>query len=500
MRKKKKLFIAPLVLTLGLSPLLSTSMSTVEVYGAENPTYSTPDDIYLTANKEPKYVFYFIGDGMGASHRDLAEQYSKWKLEDNEYKLAMNSLPVNFNISTDSLTSIVTDSAAAGTALATGIKTDRDVISMNGEGTESYTTILEAAQEKGMGTGLVTTVTITHATPASFGAHAASRSEESEIAEQYLNAEYDYMAGGGYQFFESAENGGKREEGDSLIPKFEELGYEVDKSMENYEDTDFSTVESYLGIYEKSYLTDEITQKNTERTSPTLAQMVENGIEVLSKDEDGFFMMVEGGYIDGAAHSNDTPTVLHETLAFDDSVQVALDFYEEHPDETLIIVTADHETGGLAIGYNQYGADFAPLDEITVSFGKAIEPYLLANDLDGFYNAIEENWHVTLTEEDKADIQNRINGVDLQVAFGMDEMTAKQYESMKHMLGFGGYATAPILAEKTRIGWATQTHTSEPVPTSVIGAGSYNFIGCTDNTDIPKVLAELLDVEIGIVE
>lgn len=448
----------------------------------------------------PKYIFYFIGDGMGSAHRSLAEYYLQWKKEDPDYALAMNDMPISTNTSTNSLSSMVTDSAAAGTALSTGKKTARGVIGMNEDASESYTTILEALQQKDMSVGLVTTVNITHATPAAFGAHVADRNEELTIAEQYLEAEYDYLAGGGRQYFLPKEDGGKRKEGDSLVEAFKEKGYEVDTDLDDYNDTDFSGIGKYLGIYEEKYLTDEITQINTERTSPTLAQMTKGGIDVLSKNENGFFMMVEGGYIDGAAHNNDTACVLHEVLAFDEAVETAIDFYNKHPDDTLILVTSDHETGGLSLGYNSYSMNFEALDAVTVSFGKAIEPYINAKDYDGFYAAIEEHWNLTLSEDDKTEIYNRIQNfpvVNLASELGFTEEEIKGFDGMNHMIGIAGYAAAPVLSRETNIGWATQAHTAETVPLTVKGVGCDKFIDCKDNTDIPNTLADLMGVEIG---
>lgn len=451
----------------------------------------------------PKYVFYFIGDGMGSSHRMLAEGYMQYKTNDMTYRLAMNDMPITANLTTRSLSSQITDSAAAGTALASGEKTGTGIIGLDESGEVEYTSILKALQQKGMSVGLVTNVTITHATPASFGANVKSRNDETTIAKQYLAAEYDYLAGGGARYFLSEENGGKREAGDDLIDDFEEKGYKVDTSLEDYQTTDFSSVTKYLGIYQNKYLTDVITQTNTEKTSPTLAEMVTNGIEVLSKNKNGFFMMVEGGYIDGAAHNNDTATVLHEMLAMDDAVKVALEYYEKYPKETLIIVTADHATGGLSLGYNSYSVNYQPLDSITSSYAEAIDPYLINKDYDGFFNAIEQSWNVSLSNQDKEDIKRRIDEfpiANLAYDLGMDPQKIPHIESSKHMMGLGGYAASFVLSRETKIGWATQAHTAEPVPMTSIGVGSNKLAKCSDISEIAPILAEIFGVKVGIVD
>lgn len=455
-------------------------------------------DVPENAAPKIKYVFYFIGDGMGSSHRQLAEYYNQWKYG-NRNQLVMNDMPVSTSLTTYSLNSFITDSAASGTALSTGHKTTSNSVGVNEEGTVEYRSISEALKEKGMSIGLLTTVGIANATPATFGAHVANRGEEALVAEQYLAREWDYLAGGGKRFFMSAEEGGKREQ--SLLPAFSEKGYTIDTSLEEYLDTDFSEVEKYLGIYEDNKLTDAITQLNTKRTSPELYQMVENGIKVLSKNEKGFFMMVEGGYVDTASHNNDTATVLYEVLALDRAVKSAVNFYHQHPEETLILVTADHETGGLSLGSNTYMINFEALDQIEASFGAAIEPYAMVNDMEGMYRAIEENWHVPVSEEDKQAIQDCIDNFDLNTLveglgrnYTPEQMA--QYEETRHMLGIAGYACAPLLTRETKIGWATQGHTAERVPLTAMGAGCEGFAGCRDNSDVPKVLAELMEVEL----
>lgn len=453
-----------------------------------------------SSTNKPKYIFYFIGDGMGSSHKSLAEGYMQWKNKDESFVLNMNDMPIQANLATESLSNTITDSAAAGTALSTGEKTSVGIIGMDKTGKTKYTSILKALQADGMAVGLVTTVTVTHATPAAFGANIVDRNDEISIAKQYLDAEYDYLAGGGSRYFTDQENGGKREAGDSLIDDFDSKGYTIDSSLSDFENTDFTKTKKYLGIYEDKYLTDVITQENNKKTSPTLSEMVTGGIDVLSQDEDGFFMMVEGGYIDGAAHNNDAPTILHETLAFDNAVKVAMEFYEKYPEDTLILVTADHETGGLSLGYNSYSINYEALDAVKASFGTAMEPFIVKGDYDGLFAAIEKEWHVELSDQDKEDIKARIATfpiADLLTDMGLDPSQQEKYEGMRHMMGLGGYASAPVLSRKTKVAFATQAHTAEPVPLTAIGVGSQKLGECNDLSDVPKVLAELMKVSIG---
>ena len=466
------------------------------------PTFALAGEAPVGESAAPKYIFYMIGDGMGMSHRQLAQFYTQYKTGDNTRLLAMNDMPVTANITTWNENTLVTDSASAGTALATGRKTKTGVIGMNAEGTESYRSITEALREKGMSIGLITTVTVTHATPASFGAHVADRNDESGIAEQYLNAGWDFIAGGGLNFFADANEGGAREEGDSLLDDFEAAGYTIDTDLASFGDTDFAATNKYLGVYEPKYLTEVITQKNGTKVSPTLSEMTQAGIDALVQDEDGFFMMVEGGYIDGAAHNNDAPTTLHETLAFEEAVQTAVQFYNAHPDETLIIVAADHETGGLSLGFNSYSMDMEALDSIKVAYERAIDKFLKEGDIDGYFAAMEEHYGLTISQEEREDVLWQLENYDLSgmmADFGItDPAEIAEMEGMRHMFGISGHVSAHLLAKRTKVAWSTQAHTGEPVPLTALGIGSERFGLCKDNTDVPKTLAELCAVSLDI--
>ncbi|MDL2293688.1 alkaline phosphatase [Ruminococcaceae bacterium OttesenSCG-928-D13] len=469
---------------------------------AASSSMMQPDAQDETAQTQaPKHIFYFIGDGMGLSHRQLAEVFARYKTGDENHVLTMNAMPVTTNITTHNSNTLVTDSAAAGTAMATGQKTQTGVIGMNEDGTETYKSISEALREKGMGIGLITTVSITHATPAAFGAHTANRNDEAAIAEQYLANEWDFLAGGGFNYFADTTEGGKREEGDSLLDDFENAGYTIDLDLESFTQTDFSAVEKYLGLYEPKYLTEVITQRNGTKVSPELSEIVQAGIDVLGQNEEGFFMMVEGGYIDGASHNNDTAATLHEVLAFEEAVQVAVDFYNQYPEDTLILVTADHETGGLSLGYNAYTLDLERLDTIKVAYEREIDVFLQAGDVDGYRAAMQQHYGIEVSDEDMEKILTGIENFDitglLADAGFTDPAIVAEYEGMRHMLGISGHISSYLLAEETRIGWGSQTHTSEPVPLTVLGVEGERFATCRDNTDIPKTLAEIMGVAIG---
>lgn len=288
----------------------------------------------VSAEKTPRNVIFMIGDGMG-----LAQvTYARLMLSENGSLLHMETMPHTALVKTQSANSLITDSAAAGTALASGFKTNNGMINILPDGT-SVETILERAIKLGKSTGLVTTTTITHATPATFGAHVNSRGDEADIAPQYLAKGINVLMGGGKAFFipKSITGSGRTDERD-LIAEATKDGYNICYQRDSMLN---ARQPKLLGLFEMGYLT-------TEAPEPTLAEMAGKAIDVLSSDEDGFFLMVEGGQIDTKCHANDAAGALKQTHDFDDAVGVAMDFVKKHKD-TLVIVTADHETGGLTL-------------------------------------------------------------------------------------------------------------------------------------------------------
>lgn len=294
------------------------------------------------AAQSPTNVILLVGDGMGLPHITLA----RLSLAESSRPLNIDSMPHAAFVKSHSADSVITDSAAAATALATGCKTNNGMISTLPDGREVQT-ILEAAQAIGKSAGLVTTTTITHATPAAFGSHVSSRKGEADIAPQYLEKRIDVLLGGGRMYFlPKSQEQSKREDERNLLDEAKALGYTVVDSREGLLSAKGGRL---LGLFQMSSLT-------TKAPEPTLAEMTQKAIDVLSADKDGFFLMVEGGQIDWTAHNNDEAGTLKQLFDFDAAVGKALEFARKRTD-TLVIVTADHETGGLTIIYPDKGSD-----------------------------------------------------------------------------------------------------------------------------------------------
>lgn len=274
-----------------------------------------------------------IGDGMGPRQVEAASIL----LHDKPGKMAMQKLPVKGSLSTKSANSEITDSAAAGTALATGHKTNNGMIAVLPDG-RLLKTILEACRDAGKSTGLVATSTITHATPASFAAHVANRGEEAEIAAQMLETKPNIIFGGGLGLFLSrAVKGSARKDERDLLSEAREAGYSI---VNDEEEMAAASGEYVLGLFGLSSL-------ERGKVGPELHAMTAKALELLGSSENGFFLMVEGSQIDWGCHGNEQDYFLREIEAFDAAVKTAVE-YAKAAGDVLVVVTADHETGGLA--------------------------------------------------------------------------------------------------------------------------------------------------------
>jgi len=288
----------------------------------------------LIHNSDVKNIIFLIGDGMGISQIASA----RVKAFGADKRLNMEKMPITGLVETHSYNNLVTDSAAAATAMATGYKTNNGMVSVNPNG-ENLLTIFEAVKKVGYSTGLAVTSTVTHATPACFAAHVLSRNREGEIAPQLIENKVNVILGGGRKFFipRSVTKSARKDSRD-LIAEAKNNGYLF---VKNKYELKLANKNYIIGLFELGPLT-------TKPPEPTLAEMTSKAIDILKKNDKGFFLIVEGSQIDWACHANNASDSIKQTLLFDEAVKVSLDFAakERH---TLVVVTADHETGGMAI-------------------------------------------------------------------------------------------------------------------------------------------------------
>lgn len=279
--------------------------------------------------KQALNVIFLIGDGMGLSQ--LSASYYFGEQEPNFSKFKNIGL-----INTSCTNTKITDSAASATAFATGSRTYKGAIGVSPIDTLPIKNIIEELSPLGYKTGLVATYSVTHATPAAFYAHNASRDNQEDIAVQLLNSEVDFFASSGLPYFT------EREDGKNLIPLLEKKGFEMETIQLTQKEFKADKKYGYL-------MPSQSMPKKVEGRDNFLPDATKMAIDYLSQNEDGFFLMVEGSQIDEAGHKNKTEMMIQEVLDFDKAVGVALDFAKEHGN-TLVVVTADHETGGFTLG------------------------------------------------------------------------------------------------------------------------------------------------------
>ncbi|VVS91725.1 alkaline phosphatase [Desulfoluna spongiiphila] len=463
----------------------------------------------------PKYVFYFIGDGMGPAQRQSAQYFYKMETKNPDARLLMNSLDTSALVTTHSDNTLVTDSAAGGTALATGFKTTNGLVGKLPDGT-NVKTIAEAARDAGYAVGLATTTRITHATPASFSAHNMSRGNENEIAVDQLNANFDYLAGGGFRHFVAKGNAdglkSKRKDGRDLVAEFQTKGYTTfigDKARDAFRAYEPKKGEKVLAPLSYSALGMEIDRRfstQKENAMPALSELTAKGIETLTAQEKPFFLMVEGGRIDYAAHCNDAAGTIYDTLALDAALAEAYAFYKKHPEETLIVVAADHETGGMAMGISLDSKGyFLKLDELfkvkasvedvlTYVYPQMITDYPeVASRQKAYLAYVADNFGLTdLNARELKKLKAAMAVEDRNQTLKAEQQTTYGYAYTPTMI-----AVAHLVSERARISWTSYVHTSSVIALSAVGYQAEQFDGFRDNTDIPRIMAGIMGVKLS---
>ncbi|MFD2532321.1 alkaline phosphatase [Gracilimonas halophila] len=306
-----------------------TEPENTEVISVMESEGSVPELLPLVETNTIKNVILLIGDGTGLA-QITAGQYA---IVGPDGLLHMQTMPVTGFVKTHSSDNLITDSASGATAYSCGLKTYNGAIGVDPNQVPCKT-ILELAEEKGLSTGLISTSSITHATPASFAAHVEQRSMQEEIAADFLDSGVEVFLGGGVQWF--SEN--QRSDSLDLLGQFEEAGYQI---LMNEQDLQNSDSDRLLGLFAEDGM-----ERN--EGEPSTATMAQKALDIMSKDEDGFFLMLEGSQIDWAGHGNDSEYLLREVEDFDNAVKAVLDFAREDG-ETLVVLTADHETGGMTL-------------------------------------------------------------------------------------------------------------------------------------------------------
>lgn len=446
--------------------------------------------------QKAKYVFLMIGDGMGVNQINLTERYNAAMTGSNgRVPLCMTQFPVTGYSYTYSKSHGTTDSAAGGTALSSCRKTTNGTIAMDSAKANPVETIAEMAKKRGMAVGVTTSVSIDHATPAVFYAHVPDRGMYYEIGKQLTASNFDFFGGAWF----------RKPNGDGKQPAIEDMmkkaGYTTLKGYDEY---------LKKGKKQKKVMltqTDDRTKAfygqlpcalDRNATDLQLPQITEAAVDFLyNKGKDkGFFLMVEGGQIDMACHSNDAATVVHETVDFDKAITVAYNFYKLHPDETLIVVSADHETGGVTLGrdgnYDLHldvlGNQKCSQNMLTQKLMAKLGDSRAAFTFDAMKQMVAEYtglWsNVKMDEKDEAEMREAYD----KTMQGKAEGVKSEY----YVDNLIASTAIKILDRKAVVGWTTGGHTSGFVPVFAVGAGAERFGGVIENCEISKRIAEIL--------
>lgn len=418
---------------------------------------------------QAKNIILMIGDGMGPAHVEIAWLYATKQLGKNLVMTEVMNKGQTAYMVNDTADSTVTESAAAAVQMATGVKVFLRAIGIGPDG-KVLKTILEMAKEKGKATGLVTTSGITDGTPAGFIAHVANRSEEEKIAEQLVKSDVNILFGGRKGFFVPEAEKGRRKDGRNLLDEARQNGYTV---VGTAEEMKAAQGEKILGLFNPGNMLFEIDRKGS--SEPSLKEMTVEALKVLDRNKEGFFLMVEAGRIDEAAHNHDIAAVISDTLAFDEAIKAAYEYQKGHPD-TLLIITADHETGGVAVlPHSQTSKEYVGINLEAISkikgshekWGKELGKDPTPEKIKA---VIKKNFDIELKDDEvKVIKENTLNKIDPL--------------HFRNSIGF-------VLRLYHRIGWVSDRHTASPLLLFGIGPGSEKIKGWRHNTELFTIMKE----------
>lgn len=512
--KLRNRILAGLMATVTMGSIL-TGCGSVSSNETQSTTTQVPNTVQaaeatsveVKESSAPKYVFLFIGDGMSYTQIQAASYYLG-AVESNggivSKNLSFMEFPIAGSAQTYDSTSFAPDSASTATSIATGNKTYSGTINMDTTFTVAFEAISEKVKKQlDYKVGVVSSVNINHATPAAFYGHNQSRNNYYDLGLELIASDFDYFAGGAL-----IQPTGKENDKDDLYELAQAAGYKVTKTQAEFDaiaagDKVIAIAETLADGNAMSY---DMDAANGEYV---LADFVTKGIEVLD-NETGFFMMVEGGKIDWAGHANDAGATMNDTIAFSEAVAVAVDFYNKHPEDTLILVTGDHETGGLSIGFagTNYDTYFTNFENQVISYAKFNTDYVNgykenSTDFEEVLVDIKANFGLMTSDDADATEDNTLVLTEyelgrIKTAYERTLAGSKAETEEEYVL-YGTYdpltvTVTHILNNKSGISFTSYAHTGLPVPVFAMGTGEALFSGYYDNTDIYHKLAELIGV------
>jgi alkaline phosphatase len=434
----------------------------------------------------PKYIFLFLADGAGIAHLEIARQYRREVL--GEPMVITDTIMKEGRVglmTTHAANFLSTDSAAAATALASGCKANVGALGVCADGS-TPSTVMERARQRGFKIGLATNSTVYDASPAAFVCHVPNRRDYSAILNRYLEMEPDVLMGGGRsQFLSRGKPGSRRQDETDLVAAFAAKGYQVafdNAGLQN------ATGGKLLGLFALNEMSFELERDKTE---PSVYDMTRAGIRHLQDgNPNGFFVFVENENIDTASHLTDVASMIHDYREFDRAVGLAYEFYKQHPGETLILVTSDHETGGL--GFTMALKDLAS----TASANQAAATVQAFKKLAGIKISLQTASRLLGRKPTEESLDKLL--AEHFIGFTMpreyrEKILKQQPLSRTIYLDPNAHALGMMIAHHTHAYWQTSAHTNQPVLVAALGPGAERFAGYYDNADFGKKLMAILD-------
>ncbi len=437
-------------------------------------------------NNRTRSVIFMVADGMSLGVPTLAEPFSQSLrgTTTNYCSILRDTTKVRSLVDMASADSLVTDSAAASSSWGCGHRINNGAINMTPDG-RALTPITHRARNAGLRTALVTTTTITHATPAGFAANVLDRNNENKIAQQYLAAEIDILLGGGRSHFDPNLRPDKLD----LAAQFQNAGYTTYQTRAQLLES--KSPERMLGLFYHGHLPytiDHINDPKLQADVPTLAEMTRTALNSLANHQPGFILQIEGGRVDHAAHANDAAGMFHDQLAFDDAIGVVREYQKNHPD-TLVIITTDHGTAnpglnGMGARYTGSTTAFEKLTLAKASYGKLFAAIRARNletaTADDIIKIINEKLGLTLEADEATALLNTLNG-------NKPHELSRQHRNTVGIVG-------QILSNHNGIGWTGVSHTADYALLTAFGPGQNRFAQLQKNTDIHGQLLDLLNL------
>ncbi len=422
-----------------------------------------------------KNIIFMVSDGMSSGTLTMADLFRQRKEQksSNWIKLYRENRVTRALMDTSSADSLVTDSAAASSAWGGGKKVENGALNANADGSFNKP-ILQKFKDAGKAVGCVTTVPITHATPAGFCISTKSRDDQAAIASLYLPLEFNVMMGGGFEYFSDS----KRKDGKDMFNAFRNQGYQV--ALTNEEMKHASTGKPLLGVFYEGglpYSLDHLSDTNLMDKIPTLAAMTQKAIELMSANPNGFVLQVEGGKVDWAAHANDAAGLIYDQVAFDDAIKVAVDFAEKDKN-TLVIITTDHGNSNPGLIKSKH---VDKKFESILNFKHTNDWVLYGITKDFTANQVIERIYeaqqITLTEPEAKSL--------------LEDYTKQNNSGIYNAYKLPFRKFAQIQQSYTSIGWSGMDHSSDFVELAMFGSGSTALKPFVSNTELHSFMLEV---------